>query len=155
MHQGKQDPFLDTEDLRSQARLAALRYSRRWLLEVSDPPRLEIVREAVPAASVGKYLRTCLRLTTASIPALWSVSSGRLPPGLQLDARSGSLYGIPTHAGVWCSCIRASVGSSSAVTSLVLVVRPSALQHPSLSTQGQSLLENVRSRHFAQFARAS
>ncbi|GMU43525.1 MAG: hypothetical protein IT479_12925 [Xanthomonadales bacterium] len=117
---------------------------RRWLLEVAEAPRLEIVRETLPVASVGSYLCAHMRLATPWIPVIWSVCDGRLPPGLRLDAHSGRLYGVPTQAGVWCCSLRAQSGARAALAPLALVVSP-ARAAPSLPVRG--LLAEVRRRH--------
>jgi hypothetical protein len=120
---------------------------RRWLLEVTDAPRLEIAREPLPAASVGSYLCTHMRLTNPSLPVIWSVSDGRLPTGLRLDAHSGRLYGVPTQAGVWCCSLRAQLGACTALAPLAVVVRPAQgpRRVPALSSQG--VLAELRTRH--------
>lgn len=117
---------------------------RRWLLEVAEAPRLDIVRESLPAASVGSYLCAQMRLATPSLPVIWSVCDGRLPPGLRLDAHSGRLYGVPTQAGVWCCSLRAQLGAQAALAPLALVVSP-ARAAPTLPVRG--LLAEVRRRH--------
>lgn len=120
---------------------------RRWLLEVTDAPRMEIAREPLPAASVGSYLCTHMRLTNPSLPVIWSVSDGRLPSGLRLDAHSGRLYGVPTQAGVWCCSLRAQLGACTALAPLAMVVRPGQgpRRVPALSSQG--VLAELRTRH--------
>ncbi|MBL8244738.1 MAG: putative Ig domain-containing protein [Rhodanobacteraceae bacterium] len=120
---------------------------RRWLLEVTDAPRLEIAREPLPAASVGSYLCTHLRLTNPSLPVIWSVSDGRLPPGLRLDAHSGRLYGVPTQAGVWCCSLRAQLGAGAARAPLAVVVRPTQGPRRVPALSGQGVLAELRMRH--------
>ena len=61
--------------------------------------RLAITTTKAPAATVGKKYR--LRLTSRGGVAArsWTLSRGKLPVGLKLDAKTGTLAGVPRVAG--------------------------------------------------------
>lgn len=108
---------------------------------------MEIVRESLPVASMGTYLCTHIRLTVPSLPAIWSVSDGRLPPGLRLDAHSGRLYGVPIQAGVWCCGLHAQLGTHSALAPLAMVVSPASAPFRVQPAFSRGLLAEIRMRY--------
>ncbi|MDH5517569.1 MAG: DUF1566 domain-containing protein [Gammaproteobacteria bacterium] len=63
-----------------------------------------ITPDVVSTATVGSDISSCGALSRLVpngylAPVSYSVISGNLPAGVQLDANSGSLYGIPTQSG--------------------------------------------------------
>jgi hypothetical protein len=52
------------------------------------------------------------------LPYTWSVSSGSLPPGLQLSSTAGTITGTPTGAGSFTVIIQASDSSSTPITGM-------------------------------------
>lgn len=57
--------------------------------------------------------------------ALWSVSSGTLPAGMNLDGADGKIYGSPTTEGTYTFTVQVTTGNYSATKEYVLNVRPS------------------------------
>ena len=63
---------------------------------------LSVSTTSVPAATAGSaYPDTVLAASGGTGPYSWSVTSGSLPPGLSLDASSGTLSGTPTTGGTY------------------------------------------------------
>jgi hypothetical protein len=52
----------------------------------------------------------------------WTVTVGRVPPGLSLDPATGTISGRPTGFGAWTFTIKATDASSSASSSLTIQV---------------------------------
>jgi len=53
----------------------------------------------LPHGSVGVPYSATVLATGGKTPYTWSVAPGTLPPGLQLDAASGAISGVPSQAG--------------------------------------------------------
>jgi M6 family metalloprotease-like protein len=81
-----------------------------------------------PPAVMGAPYQDRLDLTGSAGSWVWSVVAGALPPGIQLEADSGELHGIPEAAGVFHFTAAAHSISGAAL-------RPLAIQvsQPSLS----------------------
>src|SRR5215813_11975045 len=64
-------------------------------------PPLFITTEGFAAGSIGSPFLQQLSATGGMPPYTWSIVSGALPPGLVLDATSGSIRGTPSAAGTF------------------------------------------------------
>jgi len=64
-------------------------------------PPLLISTEGFAAGSIGSPFLQQLAATGGVPPYTWSIASGSLPPGLALDAASGSVRGTPYAAGTF------------------------------------------------------
>jgi|GEM_PF-3502237 len=95
---------------------------RLWSFDVVPVRALEIARTRLPAMRCGEPVQVEFELTEPREDAAWFVTHGRLPPGLRLDARSGTLSGIPSQAGVWCCAVGVAVGTRRALASASFVV---------------------------------
>ncbi len=88
---------------------------------------LEITTAALPEAEVGADYATSLEARRGPFAAEWWIARGRLPPGLVLDAVTGSLSGRPERAGSFPLTVAVRVGGNTAERELPLLVRPSSL----------------------------
>ena len=98
-------------------------------------PPLAILTHRLPAARTNRRYRARLIATFGVGRYHWTIRSGRLPRGLRLDARTGTLAGVPLQAGTFHFRIRVTDRShpvSSATRSLTLTIhdaRPHTGRH--------------------------
>lgn len=95
----------------------------------SPPPPLPIVisPSAVPNGTVGFAYSLTLSATGGQVPYAWSVIAGALPPGLNLNASTGVVSGVPTASGTSNFTVQAADSSVPARTGgmpFTLVVNP-------------------------------
>src|SRR5262249_34143343 len=64
-------------------------------------PPLFITTESFAAGSLGSPFLQQLSATGGMPPYTWSIAGGSLPPGLLLDAASGSIRGMPSAGGTF------------------------------------------------------
>jgi hypothetical protein len=67
------------------------------VLPVATQPA--ITTNAVPSATVGRSYVTVLQASGGTSPYTWSLASGALPQGLQLDGATGTISGTPAQSG--------------------------------------------------------
>jgi hypothetical protein len=67
-------------------------------LTVTTVPPLQSVTPALPTGDVAAAYTAALQATGGVQPYTWSIASGQLPSGLQLDAASGAITGTPILA---------------------------------------------------------
>jgi hypothetical protein len=78
-------------------------------VSVTVVPKLQISRVRLGRGSVGKSYRT--RVTVSGgVDPVWSLSAGRLPAGLRLNAATGAITGVPKRSGSFSFTV--SVGDS-------------------------------------------
>jgi hypothetical protein len=68
--------------------------------EVAEAP-LEITKPTYPEGVVGLSVKVFLTATGGTSPYRWSVTSGALPAGVTLGAKSGLISGTLTRAGTY------------------------------------------------------
>ena len=90
--------------------------------------RGRIVTESLPPAFSGSEYQTTLKAEHMSQPVRWTVLSGRLPAGVQLDGDTGRLQGTPADVGKAVIRIEATgVNGLKDQVDLTLKVLPRAL----------------------------
>jgi len=95
------------------------------------PIKPRILSKELPGASVGCFYETPLQAKGGRKPYEWSVTAGKLPTGLALDATTGRIAGTPHSAGVFR--FRATVQSFDGLRAeeeLTLSVRPNGGESP-------------------------
>ena len=70
-------------------------------------PALEVLTDTLANGVVGATFSVELT-TTSGASAVWAVTDGELPPGLDLDGNSGEIYGTPTTAGDYAFAVAAA-----------------------------------------------
>jgi hypothetical protein len=103
-------PFAFTAQVTDAAGLTA---SRGFVLVVAESP-LDILSVSLQDAAVGEYHTEMLAATGGTLPYLWSVVAGSLPPGLVLGP-DGELAGTPSAAGRFNFTALVADGSGSTV----------------------------------------
>lgn len=78
--------------------------------------QLSIVTTALPSGSQNVGYNTTLAVTGGITPYGWSIVSGNLPHGLQLNSGTGAISGTPTGAGVSNFTVQVSDGESPPTT---------------------------------------
>ncbi|MEE3369027.1 MAG: putative Ig domain-containing protein [Planctomycetota bacterium] len=88
-----------------------------------------IIAESLPPAFPGSEYRTVIKTEHMAQPVRWTVLTGRLPKGVQLDRRTGELRGTPADTGK--ATIRVEAASATGLKDekeLTLRVLPDALR---------------------------
>jgi hypothetical protein len=69
-------------------------------IDVYDPPQITTL-SPLPNGNTGAAYNVTLSGIGGNAPYIWSVNSGALPPGLNLDPNSGEISGTPTSSGTY------------------------------------------------------
>lgn len=108
------DPY-ELENLAENSAYADIRDSMKSRLEermavaIKPPPRtLE--------GQVGEPFSLALEPWGGHPPFEWSLASGELPPGIEIDAATGEIRGTPTTAGSWTFAARVTSSEVAAYT---------------------------------------
>jgi hypothetical protein len=94
-------------------------------LSITVAAALTVVTTSLPNGVVGTAYSQTLTATGGTPPYVtWSLSSGSLPPGLNLNASSGVISGSPTTSGAFSFSVtvRDSAGAASPAQSLSITV---------------------------------
>ena len=70
------------------------------------PLQHKITTTSLPSGVVGKSYNTTLKANPSG--AVWSISSGKLPTGLKLNAKTGKITGTPTKKGTFKFTLKAT-----------------------------------------------
>jgi sugar lactone lactonase YvrE len=88
---------------------------------------LRLATVGVRSGAVGREYADTVRLQDPPGPVTWSVSWGALPPGLQLDAASGAITGVPIDSGAFRFSVRGVSGTRFGVGTFTIVVTTPAV----------------------------
>lgn len=106
---------------------------------VANTPMLTITTgSSLPNGTVGVGYTQALTATGGTPPYNWSVTSGSLPDGLNLDAGSGSISGVPTSAGTFPFSVRVTDQNTAVADQSFQIVIGPAPPTPTLSFSGVS-----------------
>jgi hypothetical protein len=104
-------------------------------LSITIAPALAITTGELPPGVAGQAYSATLEASGGSPPYTWSIASGALPNGVNLDASAGALSGTPQAAGDYNVTVGiADNGSLSATRAYTFRVSLAAV--PSLSISG-------------------
>jgi hypothetical protein len=106
-------------------------------------PPLTVTTTSLPVGVAGSSYSQPVAVTGGLAPYTWSVSSGSLPPGLNLDPSTGTISGTPMTAGTYTFTVQVTDSASETASSqtLSITVNPAlAVSTTSLpaATGGQS-----------------
>jgi subtilisin family serine protease len=93
-------------------------------LSISVVAQLAITTTSLSGGVVGQAYSQTLAATGGTTPYTWSLSSGSLPPGLSLNASSGTISGSPTTSGTFTFTAQVTDGTQTATKALSIVVAP-------------------------------
>ena len=113
-------------------------------------PTASMRTDRLPAAQIGAFYAVGLNASGAQGQYSWQTVSGSLPPGVNLDFKTGAVFGIPTQIGIFRfvvklidSSMRAPKISTEAFTLVVdelLQITTTALANAQAGIQYQSRL---------------
>src|ERR1700746_3680951 len=71
----------------------------------SKPAQPIAMSARLPPATVGSEYRAVIAVSGGTAPYSFSIRGGKLPPGLNINDVTGSIYGLPMHAGTYAFVI--------------------------------------------------
>jgi hypothetical protein len=83
---------------------------------------VSIATASLPNALKGRLYTATLASTNGVGPIAWSVTVGRVPPGLALDPNTGVISGKTSGQGAWTFTVKATDANSSASRELTIQV---------------------------------
>jgi Putative Ig domain len=115
----------------------AAKASENLSMTVFAPP-LGISSSNPPDGVIGTAYSATLTTVGGTNPVTWTVSAGRLPAGLQLNASAGTISGTPTSEGFFSFTVQAADSSTPQLTrtsALTITVNPQAVNNAELNGQ--------------------
>ncbi|MCZ2155876.1 MAG: putative Ig domain-containing protein [Bryobacterales bacterium] len=88
---------------------------KQFTLVIAELSPLFILTETLPEATIGETYPLSLAVSGTS-PYIFSVTSGTLPQGLNLDEKSGAFTGSPTQTGVFSFTVQVTDSKSQSAT---------------------------------------
>jgi predicted RNA-binding protein with TRAM domain len=90
---------------------------------------LAISTVGLPVGQVGVAYEAALEAAGGIEPYTWAIVDGTLPDGLELDAETGVISGIPTEGDVFEFTVQVTdAGDSTATKNLFIVVLPAVIR---------------------------
>jgi uncharacterized protein (TIGR03437 family) len=109
--------------------------SQILILQIGGPGPVQILTSSLPGGSVGAQYAQTLAASGGQSPYSWSIVTGALPAGLNLNSASGTIAGTPAQGGSFAFAVQVSdaIGNSTiksfsiAIASSGLVLTPNQL----------------------------
>jgi len=111
----------------------------------------KIITPALPDGAIGIAYNQTLN-AIGNTPITWSVTAGKLPTGLNLNATTGTITGTPTTEGAFNFTVRASNNAVNSTTVLSIIITAAQIT-PMISTS--SLQEGIIGLSYSQTLNAS
>lgn len=107
--------------------------ARNFILSVAPAPMqtvpVVIATQYLPAGAVGSLYSTYLGISGGKSPYIWSLQSGQLPYGLNLNVATGAISGAPSVAGIFsCTFKITDAQGVSTTKSLTLLIANYAIR---------------------------
>jgi hypothetical protein len=100
----------------------------RFTVTVGTATALEVDATALSSATLGKSYTDTLHVKNATGGGVtWSVSTGKLPPGISLTSSSGLVAGLATDTGSFAFTVKATSGAQTASAQFTILVTPVAV----------------------------
>ena len=103
-------------------------------LETTAPT---ITTESIPNVTVNQSYSTTLT-AIGTTPITWSITSGSLPDGLELDSSTGAITGTPTASGTYNFSVQASNSNGNDTKNFQLTVASESDTAPAITTTSLS-----------------
>ena len=79
---------------------------------------MQITTGNLPNAQSGRFYNQTLQASGGPGSFTWTVSAGKLPPGIYLDSATGKIYGKAALKGVWNFTITVQDSQNSSATAI-------------------------------------
>ena len=89
-----------------------------------EAPKLQIAPQSLPRAIFRSDYAASLVATGGTAPRLWTIESGHLPPGLNLDSTSGLISGRPRLVGTYRFTVKVIDSAQPPATAMARFVIP-------------------------------
>jgi len=114
------------------------------LFTITIGPVLTITTTSLPDGVVGSAYSQTLTNINGTAPFTWSIDSGALPPGIQLNSATGVISGTPTSAGNFTFDVQVNdalqaVAHRTLSIKIPLLISPNALSGIVLAAFSQTL----------------
>ncbi|MBQ3394848.1 MAG: putative Ig domain-containing protein [Synergistaceae bacterium] len=101
-------------------------------ITIDSDSAVPITTASLPSGKSGESYYAELHSTVSGVT--WTISDGRLPNGLTLNALNGLISGIPYESGTFTFTVRASYGQREGTRRLTLWISPADVQKESEDT---------------------
>ncbi len=130
------DPEWDEYAVGTRGHMAGFRSDSRLIEIRVSKPKLAITTTQLPAGAVGRAYNATLAAEDGAPPVKWSITRGKLPAGLKLDAATGALTGTPSIAGSRSVTFQAR-DKAGAVSSRQLAINVMSKEEAALADKGR------------------
>lgn len=105
---------------------------------------LAIATASLPAAKEGTTYSQSLVASGGRLGYTWSIESGKVPAGLKLDEKEGTLSGIPATGGTYNFTVKVTDSASSTVQKAFSILVNSPVSPLDLDKDLKPIVQNVR-----------